>query len=410
MKDGVTVFDKIEIDGKKVDVYFYIEKFKLKINRYDWSTIVPSFNEKIVIINNFVLFVKNNGVYNNYSYEFDVLFYIHCDYEKFPPTALNNIVICSEEISYLLFSEKKKKSKKYEIKKENCEFIVSFNRSNKIQDWYYNEIRTGGNVSVRINRCNDWETYGRIINAIIDAISVASVSRRTNDFEILISHDEKRFKGSMVFPKIGLNKNISHSLGNIDVVEKEIKKIISELVDTPMESQYIIPEYSNYHNQLDFYKLYACFEFEYKKINKKDLYTKEQKKEIKNTDKMKDNIKKTLKKNNVKVTEHFLNMLANYNPMEGHKQKLKNAIDYSKQFLNGRLVDINFYNNEQDIINYIYETRIKIIHEPDNNIEIEKPYYMDIFNEIVYAMFLKRCNISNNKIEEICKRILIPHV
>ena len=51
------MFDKIEIDGKKVDVYFDIE-IKFKIDRYDWTKIVSTFDKKIVKIKNFVLFIE----------------------------------------------------------------------------------------------------------------------------------------------------------------------------------------------------------------------------------------------------------------------------------------------------------------------------------------------------------------
>lgn len=404
------MFDKIEIDGEKVDVYFDIENFKLKIDRYDWTKIVSTFDEKIVKIKNFVLFIQNIGVHNNYSYEYDVLFYIHCDYDDFNPLDLNKIIISSEEISYLLYSEKRPTKRKYLINKDNCEFNVSLNRSNKIQKWYYNEIKTGGNVTVEIIKCKDWDTYGKIINSIIDSISISTLTRRTNDFEILICRHDGHFKGSIKFPKIISNDRKSYSLGNIDIIGNEIKKIISKLVDTPIVSQFIIPCYSNYHNQLEFYKLYACFEYEYKKIEKDKMYSKEQKQLIRKNELMKENIKNILNNSKVEVTEHYKNSLNNYNPMEGHKQKLRNAVDYSKRFMNERFLDMNFYNREKEFINYIYKTRTKIIHEPNDNIEIENSNFVDIFNEIIYAIFLKRCGISNKKIEKICKEILIPYV
>ena len=402
------MFDKIEIEGEMVDVYFDIENFKFKIDRYDWTTTVSTFDEKIVKIKNFILFIRNLGIHNNYSYEYDVLFYIRCDYDNFNPIDINKIIISSEEISYLLYSEKRPTKKHYLIDKENCKFKVSFNRSNKIQKWYYNEIKAGGNVTVEIIECNDWDTYGRIINSIIDSISISSLTRRTNDFEILLCRNDGHYKGSINFPKIISNERKYFSLGNIDIVGNEIKKIISTLVDTPLVSQYVIPHYSNYHNQLEFYKLYACFEYEYKKINKDKMYSKVQKKTIKKNELMKEKIKIILEKSDEDITEHYLNSLNNYNPMEGHKQKLRNAIDYSKKFMKKRFVVTSLDKREKEFINYIYLTRIKIIHEPNDNIEIGNTFYVDLFNEIVYALFLKRCGISDKKIEKICTEVLIP--
>lgn len=403
------MFDEIEIDGNKVRVYFDIEGFKLKIDRYDFGTMIPKLNDTYIQINNFILFIKYLGNYNNYSYEYDVLFYIHCDYTNFSPNNINKIVICSEEISYLLYSENKRRTREYFIEKEECKFKVILNRSNKIEKWHYNDIKTGGNIEIKIEECKDWEIYGKIINSVIDTISICSLNRRKNDFEILLCGKSNNYIGSIVFPKIIINDKSYLSIGNIDIIKDDIEKIISTLVEIPMLSNYIIPKYSNYYNQLEFYKLYACFEYEYKKIDKDKMYNSKQKKEIKKYEKMKKNIQNILQENSIKVTDHYINSLNNYNPMEGHKQKLRNAFEYSKKFMSQRYFDMNFL-EEKEFINYIYETRIKIIHEPNDNIKIEKPHLMGIFNEMVYGLFLKRCGLTNRRIQKICKDILIPCV
>lgn len=404
------MFDKIEIEGKKVNVYLDIENFKLKIDRYDWTTTVSTFDENIVKIKHFILYIKYVGIGNNYSYEYDVLFYIHCDYNNFTPIDLNKIVICSEEISYLLYSEKKSISKNYLIKKDSCEFNVIVNRSNKIQKWYYYEIRTGGNITIEIKKCEDWDTYGKIINSVINSISISSLTRRTNNFEILICREDGYYKGNIEFPRVIPKGRSSFSLGNIDIIGNEFKKIISTLMDFPILSQYVIPDYSNYHNQLEFYKLYACFEHEYKQIDKNKMYSHEQKLEIKKCAKMKKDISDVLNRSSITVSKHYVNSLENYNPLDGHKQKLRNAIEYSKNFMSQRYLDMDFQEKENEFINYIYKTRIKVIHEPNDNIKIENSNFVDVFNEIVYALFLKRCGISNSKVEKICKEILIPYV
>lgn len=403
------MFDEIEIDGSKVKVYFDIERFKLKIDRYDFSKVIPTLNDKYIQIKNFILFIKYIGNYNNYSYEYNVLFYIHCDYINFLPSNLNKIVIGSKEISYLLYSENKRKTKEYFIEKENCKFKVILNRSNKIEKWYYNDIKTGGNIEIKIEKCNDWETYGKIINSVVDAISVCTLNRRKNDFEILLFSKPSYYIGSIVFQEIITNDRKSLSIGNIDIIQDDVKKIISTLVEAPMLSNYIIPRYSNYYNQLEFYKLYACFEYEYKKIDKDKMYDNNQKEEIKEIEIMKKNIQDILKQNSIEVTEHYINSLNNYNPMEGHKKKLYNAFEYSKKFMSQRYSDINLL-DEKKFINYIYKTRIKIIHEPNDNIEIENPHLMGVFNEMIYGLFLKRCGITDKRIQKICREILIPYV
>ena len=406
---GDIMFDQIEIEGKLVDVYFDIENFKLKVDRYDWTVFNVYINKEIVVLKRFILFIKYCGKCNNYSTEFDVLFYINTDYTKFTPLDLSDVIITSNEISYLLYSNEKK-TNTYNIQLDNCEFCVNLNRNNKMQMWYYYDIRTCGNVEIKIVKCDDWTTYGKIINAVINALFVSLLCRRNNNFEILISNKNRKNIGKIVFPKIKSNSKSGIKVSNIDILKKDIKKIIIELIKTPNLSQFFIPEYSNYHTQLEFYKIYACFEYEYNLINKDKLYNNGQKREIKKTCKMKKQIKEVLKKNKVSITEHYLSSLANYNPMEGHKQKLRNGIEYTKKFMSKRYCYINFFKNEQEFIDYIYQTRIQIIHQPDDNIEIENANYLDVFNEIIYSLFLKRCGISNKRIEEITTEIFIPYI
>ena len=169
---------------------------------------------------------------------------------------------------------------------EDYKFTVTFNRNNKIQRWHYNNIKTGGNVEINIEKCNDWETYSNIIIAVIDSISVTSLNRKNNNFEILLCGESENYIGSMVFQKISESEKYL-SIGNIYIVEKDISKIISTLVESPLESQYVIPRYSNYYDQLEFYKLYACFEFEYKKIDISKMYSKVQKSNVRKSENMK---------------------------------------------------------------------------------------------------------------------------
>lgn len=402
------MFDQIEVEGKLINVYFDIEKFKLKMDRYDWTVLNTYINREIVVLKNFILFIKYCGKYNNYSTEFDVLFYINTDYTKFNPLDLSDIIIASNEISYLLYSNKKK-TNTYNIQLDNCKFVVNLNRSNKMQTWYYSDIRSCGNVEIKIAKCDDWVTYGKIINAVINSLFVSLLCRRNNNFEILISNKNRKNIGKIVFPKIKSNSNSGIKVSNIDILKKDIKKIIIGLMKKPSLSQYFIPEYSNYHTQLEFYKIYACFEYEYNLIDKDELYNKQQKEEMKRTIKMKKKIKEILQKNKISITEHYLNSLANYNPMEGHRQKLRNGIEYTKKFMSKRYCDIDFFKIEQEFIDYIYKTRIQIIHQPDDNIEIENSNYLDVFNEIIYSLFLKRCGISNKRIEKITTEIFIPY-
>ena len=403
------MFDQIEIEGKLINVYFDIENFKLKVERYDWTVLNVDINKEVVVLKNFVLFIKYCGDCNNYSTEFDVLFYINTHYTTFTPSDLSNILIASNEISYLLYSNKKK-TNSYNIQLDNCEFCVNLNRSNKMQKWYYYDIRSCGNVEINIEKCKEWDIYGKIINSVINALFVSLLCRRNNDFEILISNKTGKNIGKIVFPKIENSNNFGINVSNIDIVKKDFKKIIIGLMQTPSLSQYIIPEYSNYHTQLEFYKIYACFEYEYNLIDKNKLYNSQQKKEVNKTNQMKKQIKDVLKKNKIAVTDHYLNSLANYNPMEGHRQKLRNGIEYSKSFMSKRYCDMDFFKYERDFIDYIYKTRIQIIHQPDDNIENENSNYLDVFNEIIYSLFLKRCGISNKRIEEITTEIFIPYV
>ena len=52
-------------------------------------------NKEVVVLKNFVLFIKYCGDCNNYSTEFDVLFYINTHYTTFTPSDLSNILIAS---------------------------------------------------------------------------------------------------------------------------------------------------------------------------------------------------------------------------------------------------------------------------------------------------------------------------
>ena len=123
---GDIMFDQIEIEGKLVDVYFDIENYKLKVDRYDCTVLNVYINKEIVVLKRFILFVKYCGKCNNYSTEFDVLFYINTDYTKFTPLDLSDVIIASNEISYLLYSNEKK-TNTYNIQLDNCEFCVNLN-------------------------------------------------------------------------------------------------------------------------------------------------------------------------------------------------------------------------------------------------------------------------------------------
>lgn len=401
------MFDKIEQDGKIIDVYFDIENFKLKVNRYDFTVSNIKLNNEIIKLKNYVLFIKYNGKYNNYSTEYDVLFYIHTYSIITSPMGISKIIISSMDISYLLYSNNKR-SCKYKINQDDYEFSVTFNRNNKMQKWQHYDIRGCGNVEIRIFKCNDWEIYGKIINSVIDSIYISLLNRRNNNFEIILSSNKQNNIGSIVFPKTKENNTLTAKISNFDIIKNDIKKVIIELMKTPYLSQYIIPNYSNYHTQLEFYKIYACFEYEYNLIEKNKIYNKEQKKLNKTTEKMKLKIEKLLKESDIEITDHYYRSLSNYNPMEGHKQKLRNAIEYANDFFSNRYNTIRFEKYKKEFIDYIYTTRIKIIHKPDDNIKIDNSYYLDVFNEIIFAMFLKRCGITNSRIEEITKNLLIP--
>ena len=54
---GDIMFDQIEIEGKLVDVYFDIENFKLKVDRYDWTVLNVYINKEIVVLKRFILFI-----------------------------------------------------------------------------------------------------------------------------------------------------------------------------------------------------------------------------------------------------------------------------------------------------------------------------------------------------------------
>ena len=406
------MFDEVEIDGKIFKMFFDKGNFKLHIENNYRRDVEDYFSDKnIVKISNYILFIDTKGRYNSSSIEYNVESYVRCDMKEFKPKDFKFVIFKSNKIAQLLYSAKKQEKYKCSIKTNKTDFDVFFICSNKLNISKYYEVTNESCVQLKINKCDDWVEFFKIIKSILNSLTVISIDKGIDDCDIYLFKKKSKYDtGEIKFSKHNYPDDSINYLGNIHKVQDVMQNIIETIYDTPNISLNFIPSYARKYNYLDFFNIYSSFEYEYKFINKEEMYDAEMKNELNKSTQMKLDILNELKASNINLTEHFKRYINNYNPVEGHRQKLENAFIFCNGFMNNRLSYIGINEKKEEFIKYIYNTRIKVVHDPSENIAITNMWYKDIFNEIIYSLFLKRCNIDNSRINSICDNILIPVV
>lgn len=406
------MFDEVEIDGKIFKLFFDKENFKLHVENNYRRDVEEYFMDKdIVKISNYVLFIDTKGKYNSSSIEYNVESYIKCDIQVFKPDIFKYVIFRSNKIAQLLYSQKKQEKYIYNIKTDKTDFDVIFICSNRLNVSKYYEVTNESCVQLKINTCVDWMEFYKIIKSILNSLSVISIDKGIDDCDIFLYKKKKTYDtGEIKFSKHNYNEDHINYLGNIHKVQDVMKNIIETIYNTPNISLNFIPSYARKYNYLDFFNTYACFEYEYKFINKEEMYDTEMKNKLDESNQMKLEIINELNTNSINLTDHFKNYIRNYNPIEGHRQKLENAYMFCNRFMNSRLDYIGINKKKDEFIKYIYNTRLKVVHDPSENVNITNVWYTEVFNEIIYSLFLKRCNIDNSRINDICDNILIPVV
>ena len=107
-----------------------------------------------------------------------------------------------------------------------------------------------------------------------------------------------------------------------------------------------------------------------------------------------------------KENKNFIDGLINdrisdYGIGYGHREKLKKSIEDYIKVIPERTEFYELNDKVKEIVDTVYELRTDIIHDnfiPD--LSYEQNRYVEYFEWIVYAMQLKRMNISNEDIEE----------
>lgn len=406
------MFDDVEIDGKKFRMFFDKENFKLHIENDYTFKIQDFYKDKYIIkISNYILFIDTRGEYNSSSIEYNVICYIKSDYTSFNPENLPIIIFRSNKIAQLFYIDGDSKEYNYKIIKDNVEFEVSFFCSSRLNISNYYEVTNESCVKLKINTCKEWKEFYKIIQSILNCLSIIAVNRGLKKCDIKIYKDIKKYNIGEIKTKTDEKEdNDINYLGNVHRFKDTIVNIISTIYETPNINLNFIPKYFTKITYLDFFNLYSSFEYEYKFIDKIEMFTQEMRKNEEESKNMKECVLKTLRTSSLEITEHFNRYISNYNPLEGHKQKLINAYEYSKGFINKRLKCNGIIEREKEFIDYIYTTRIMVVHNPSDNYIIENMWDTSVFNEIVYGLFLKRCQIENSIIDDLCDSILIPVV
>lgn len=406
------MFDTINIKDKEFKVFFDKDNFKLHIeNDYRRDVEEYFYDKKIVTIPHYILFIDTDGIYNSSSIEYNVYYYIKCDYISFSPNNIDTIILKSQNITQLVYNKEQndKKNYNYSFTFNDSKFNVTFRSSNKINLSKYYQVSDVSCIKIDIEKCEDWNSFNKVIQSILNMLSIIFLSEAIKNCSISIETTDQRNIGEICFSKKYDKEKFCGGLGNFFIFSNFINKIINTLYETPYINLDFIPKYKSTYNNFDYFSLYSCFEYEYSKIDKKKLYTKEELQNLEVAEQLKKDVAKLVNENLKDVSSHFTRYLSNYNPLEGHRQKLINGVNYAYSFIGSRLEDLLPPSTKEDFTTYIYKTRIKVVHNPNSDFKIEKTFAVSMFAEVIYALFLKRCEISNADLTKLLNEVLIPY-
>lgn len=399
------MFDNITIEEVNHKVFFDKDKMKLYVSYdypYDPSEYIK--REKFIKINRYLLYITKPGKYSEGNKVFRVNYYIGFDYGDFNVEDLKEITFQSNKISELFYREKGKSEQfSFSFKFDSCEFDLKLIASNKLKDTYYGHLNYESGVKVIIKKCSSYCELNKIINSILNLLSIIAVDIDIKNCKISITNKKSSYIGNVMFnyfeSKEKYIKNYNFSLGNFWHLKDSVPKIINILYPTPDINLYFLSSYQSEYDNYDFFNMYSCFEYEYSKIDKNKLYENDILEKI---EQQKSSALEILKDKTFPI--QFLNYIKNYNPLEGHRQKLNNGLGYIREITYCDYTDKEF----QEFQEKIYKLRINIVHNPNGTFIIDDTWLIMSFSQMIYILFLKRALIDDNTIKDVVKNFFVP--
>lgn len=397
------MFDNVLIDGEEYKVFLDKKNMKFYIE-YNFIKDIEEYIKKnrFIKISNYLLYLTDKGYYNEGNYMYDVLYYVGFKYNDFELKDLKQIIFESKQISELFYLKTQKNKKlSYEFNKDNNTFKLNIMASNKLENVRYGELNSESNMTVDLIQCNSYSILDKIIKGSLNLLAILAVDIEIKNCNIYIKNNKNNV-GNIVFNKCKQKEkydDINFSMGNLWFLEKYIANIFDTIYDTPNLNLYFLSCYQLEYDNYDFFNIYSCYEYEYSKIDKKFIYKA---KEVSKIDNEKKKALSIIEED--KFSDKFIDYINNYNPLEGHKQKLKNGLKYIRKIMYQDYTDSEF----EKFINDIYKLRIKIVHNPSGYFSIDDTDMVSSFAQSVYILLLKRCGIKNSIIKKAIKDFFIP--
>lgn len=397
------MFDKLIINGEQFNVFFDKKNMKFFIECIYGKDIKDYIKKnRFIKISKYLLYINDKGYYNELNYVYNVLYFIGFPWSDFDLKDLKQIRFESKKISELFYSKNKKIKKiSHTFNKDSNIFKLTIIASNKLENIKYGELSNESNMTIDLIKCNDYNALNKIIKSSLNLLAILAVDIDIKNCNIYIKDSENHI-GNIIFNKFIQKQkynDINFSMGNLWFLDKYITNIVDTVYNTPDLNMYFLSCYQLEYDNYDFFNIYSCYEYEYSKIDKQKLYKD---KEIKQIEKEKNKVLNTIEYE--KSLDNIKKYITNYNPLEGHKQKLKNGLSYIRNIMYEEYTDEEF----NDFINDIYKLRINIVHNPSGNFIIEDTNMICNFSQAIYIMLLKRCGISNRVIKKAVKDFFIP--
>lgn len=397
------MFDNLLINNKSFKIFFDRKNMKFYIES-DLTRDSENYIKKnrFVKIYGYLLYLSDKGHYSDGNRIYDVLYYIGFSFNDFTLSDLVQIKFESKQISELFYSRSKKhKELSFDFQRKNEIFRLSIISSNKLENDKYGELNSESNLTIDLIKCSSYSGLDKIIKVGLNLLAILAVDLDIKNCNIYIKSKENCV-GNIVFNKFMQKEkynDINFSMGNLWFLNKYITNIVNTIYDTPDINLYYLSCYQLEYDNYDFFNIYSCYEYEYSKIDKQNCYKS---KKIEEIDVVKNKALSVIKAE--EYPENFVNYIKNYNPLEGHKQKLKNGLNYIRSVMYEKYTNEEFEN----FIKYIYKLRTDIVHNPSGSFIIDDTNVVRDFSQAIYILFLKRCGIKNSTIKKAVKDFFIP--
>lgn len=411
------MFDEIEIEGKKVKIFFDIDNMRLYMDQ-NWEDKIYEDNRKteIIAINNNIICIDTccnyMGAWNDTKY-YKILYYFNFQTPAYTDgiNKINRIKYFSNVVDDFLIphiepKEKLKEDKKtITLKLRNKELQININRKNYIEK-YYENLEKKSFIECNFESTDDWKKIYDICGMVEEYLKISLYVKNIDKPIIKIYNLNDVEMGQLVINDCFYKNNkLFFGMGKYEgVIEKNTQKIFEFLCNNKVNLSNARDNELEYNVMFDtkkIYNLYSAFEIEGSRLYKK-----------KDIDIIQENIKNKIIDFSKKIDEYgenknFVDGLINdrikdYGIGYGHKEKLKKAIEDYIDIIPERASFYGLKENAKEIVDTVYKLRTSIIH--DNfigDLGYEENRYLEYFEWIVYAMQLKRIGIDNEDIEEI---------